>query len=57
MGVPLEVSRTDSTIVIYWNALTGVNTGNSEITAYNIYWDTSPSTTGMQELMPDTLVT
>ena len=53
MGVPLEVSKTDSTIVIYWNALTG----NSEITAYNIYWDTAPSTTGMQELMSDTLVT
>jgi hypothetical protein len=47
MGVPLEVSRTDSTISIRWTALTGVKTGNSPITAYNLYWDTVPST-GME---------
>jgi hypothetical protein len=56
MGIPLEVSRTDSTISIQWTALTGINTGNSAITAYNLYWDTVPST-GMVQLMPDTLVT
>ena len=39
MAPPFELSSTDSTIVVQWSALVGVETGFSEILSYNLYWD------------------
>jgi hypothetical protein len=55
MTAPVEVSRTDSTIVVSWAELTGATTGNSAITSYNLYWDNNTGTSSLE--LTDSLVT
>ena len=44
MGPISVISKTETEITLSWSSLTGVATGNSEITAYNLYWDNNSGT-------------
>jgi len=55
MAAPTIVDHTDTTITVQWLALNGVNTGNSPILSYNLYWDNASGAT-VYELV-DELVT
>jgi hypothetical protein len=39
MIAPTVTSSSDSQIIITWPALSGTSAGNSDITAYNVYWN------------------
>lgn len=39
MTAPSVTSSSDSQIIITWPSLTGTSAGNSDITAYNVYWN------------------
>lgn len=39
MGPISVMSKTETEITLTWSSITGVATGNSEITSYNLYWD------------------
>ena len=41
MGPISVISKTETEITLAWSSITGVATGNSEITTYNLYWDNS----------------
>lgn len=47
MGPISVISKTETEITLSWGSLTGIATGNSEITAYNLYWDNNSGTTDM----------
>jgi hypothetical protein len=47
MGVLTVVSKTESEIVVSWAALTGVQTGNSAIMGYSLYFDNATGTTNI----------
>lgn len=51
MNDPVVTSYSDTFINLSWTALTGTATGNSDITAYDLYWNAGVGTT------PSTLVT
>ena len=39
MGPISVISKTETEITLAWSSITGIATGNSEITTYNLYWD------------------
>lgn len=39
MVAPTEVLSTENTIEVAWVELEGLETGDSEILSYNLYWD------------------
>jgi hypothetical protein len=39
MGPISVISKTETEITLSWSSITGIATGNSEITSYNLYWD------------------
>lgn len=39
MGPISVISKTETEITLAWSSITGIATGNSEITSYNLYWD------------------
>jgi len=41
MGPISVLSKTETEITLTWSSITGVATGNSAITSYNLYWDNS----------------
>ncbi len=45
MGVITVVSKTESEIVVSWTALTGMQTGNSAILGYALFFDNATGTT------------
>jgi len=47
MGMIVVLSKTESEIVVSWTALTGLQTGNSEILGYVLYFDNSTGTTNL----------
>lgn len=55
MAAPTIVLHTDTTIQVRWVELTGVQTGNSPILSYNLYWDNASGSI-VYELV-DSLVT
>ena len=55
MGVLTVVSKTESEIVVSWTALTGVQTGNSAILGYSLYFDNATGATNL--LLTETLAT
>jgi hypothetical protein len=55
MGPISVTSKTETDIALSWSSLTGVATGNSAITSYNLYWDNHSGTTNM--LVVSALVT
>lgn len=55
MNTPFLVSRTTATMTIRWAALTAPATGNSPITAYNLYWDNGSGDVSIE--LADTLIT
>mgnify|MGYP002628979640 CR=1 FL=1 len=55
MAPPVLVSVTEARIDLSWSALVGATTGNSPVTAYNVYWDNGGGVTGIALL--DSLVT
>ena len=44
MGPISVISKTETEITLSWGSLTGIATGNSAITAYNLYWDNNSGT-------------
>lgn len=44
MGPLSVISKTETEITLAWSPLTGVATGNSLITSYNLYWDNNSGT-------------
>ena len=44
MGPISVVSKTETEITLSWSSLTGIATGNSAITLYNLYWDNNSGT-------------
>lgn len=56
MTAPFEGPATnENQIEVSWTALTGDDTGNSEILSYNLYWDHGTGTTDI--FVIDSLVT
>jgi len=55
MDPPALVSVTEAEIELSWSALTAPANGNSEVTAYNVYWDNGGGTTSIALL--DSLAT
>lgn len=45
MGPISVVAKTETMIELLWNEITGVATGNSDITAYTLYWDDNTGNT------------
>lgn len=41
MGPISVLSKTETEITLTWSSITGVATGNSAVTSYNLYWDNS----------------
>ena len=50
MGPISVVSKTETMVSLQWSTITGIATGNSDITAYKLYWDDNSGT-------PDILLT
>jgi hypothetical protein len=48
MGVLAVVSKTESQIVLSWSTLTEVQTGNSPIVSYTLYFDNATGTPNIQ---------
>ena len=48
MGPISLVRKTETMIELNWSEITGVQTGDSEITAYTLYWDDN---TGVVDIM------
>jgi hypothetical protein len=44
MGPLSTTANTESEVTIVWSGLSGPLTGNSEVTAYNFYWDDNSGT-------------
>lgn len=55
MTAPSQVYSTDSTIKVEWQPLEGVQTGNSLILSYNLYWDNGSGVSSIE--LVDQLVT
>lgn len=47
MDVVQIVSKKQTEISLAWTALTGVETGNSDILSYNLFWDNATGTTNI----------
>lgn len=58
MSAPTEGSlSTDALLIVNWVALTGVNSGNSAVLAYSLYWDNGVTTAAADIELVDALVT
>ena len=44
MVAPTEIISTENTIEVQWVALEGLQTGDSDILSYNLYWDDGSDT-------------
>mmetsp|Transcript_9440 Transcript_9440/g.8972 ORF Transcript_9440/g.8972 Transcript_9440/m.8972 type:complete len:254 (+) Transcript_9440:2696-3457(+) len=53
MAAPTLLSNTDTEITVQWTPLTSTDTGNSAITAYNLYWDNAGGTVNIHLVEDD----
>jgi hypothetical protein len=55
MSTPTYSAISETSITVDWTALTAPDNGNSDITTYNLYWDSGTGTSSIS--LTDSLVT
>ena len=48
MSTPYVTDKSESHLTIAWDAPTGTDTGNSDITTYTLYWDDNTDTVNVE---------